>query len=92
MGCKSNTFGVKTQVFPSKAGRREEGIRTLDTVSRIAAFQATPFNHSGTSLYKYLTIRTFCPSTMQPLWLVLRFAQYRHFGLYFASLNLGTAL
>ncbi len=30
---------------------REEGIRTLDTVSRIPAFQASPFNHSGTSLF-----------------------------------------
>ena len=30
---------------------REEGIRTLDTVARILAFQASPFDHSGTSLY-----------------------------------------
>lgn len=29
---------------------REEGIRTLDTVTRIPTFQAGPFNHSGTSL------------------------------------------
>ena len=30
---------------------REEGIRTLDTVSRIHTFQACSFNHSDTSLY-----------------------------------------
>lgn len=30
---------------------REEEIRTLDTVTGIHAFQACPFNHSGTSLY-----------------------------------------
>jgi hypothetical protein len=29
---------------------REEGIRTLDTVTRILAFQASSFNHSDTSL------------------------------------------
>jgi hypothetical protein len=29
---------------------REEGIRTLDRVAPIPAFQAGPFNHSGTSL------------------------------------------
>ena len=29
---------------------REEEIRTLDTVTDIHAFQACPFNHSGTSL------------------------------------------
>ena len=28
---------------------RREGIRTPDTVTRILAFQASPFNHSGTS-------------------------------------------
>ena len=27
----------------------ERGIRTPDTVTRILAFQASPFNHSGTS-------------------------------------------
>ena len=30
---------------------REEGIRTLDRVAPIPAFQAGPFNHSGTSLF-----------------------------------------
>ena len=30
---------------------REEGIRTLDTVTHILAFQASSFNHSDTSLY-----------------------------------------
>jgi hypothetical protein len=29
---------------------REEGIRTLDTVTHILAFQASSFNHSDTSL------------------------------------------
>ena len=29
---------------------REEGVRTLDRVTPIPAFQAGPFNHSGTSL------------------------------------------
>ncbi len=32
---------------------REEGIRTLDTVSRIHTFQACSFNHSDTSLYYF---------------------------------------
>ena len=30
---------------------REKGIRTLDTVTHILAFQASSFNHSDTSLY-----------------------------------------
>ena len=30
---------------------REEGIRTLDTVTRILPFQGSSFNHSDTSLY-----------------------------------------
>ena len=30
---------------------REEGIRTLDTVTHILAFQASSLNHSDTSLY-----------------------------------------
>ena len=30
--------------------RREEGIRTLDTVTRILPFQGSSFNHSDTSL------------------------------------------
>ncbi len=29
---------------------REEGIRTLDTVTRILPFQGSSFNHSDTSL------------------------------------------
>jgi hypothetical protein len=35
--------------FPNEF-RREEGIRTLDRLAPIPAFQAGPFNHSGTSL------------------------------------------
>ena len=31
--------------------RREEGIRTLDTVTHILAFQASSLNHSDTSLF-----------------------------------------
>lgn len=31
--------------------RREEEIRTLDTVTHILPFQGSPFNHSGTSLF-----------------------------------------
>lgn|GEM_PF-6077635 len=31
----------------------EEGIRTLDTVSRIHTFQACLFNHSSTSPFKW---------------------------------------
>ena len=30
---------------------REKGIRTLDTVTHILAFQASSFNHSDTSLF-----------------------------------------
>ncbi len=33
--------------------RREEGIRTLDTVTHILAFQASSFNHSDTSLIRF---------------------------------------
>lgn len=43
---------------------REEGIRTLDTVSRIPAFQASPFNHSGTSLF--LLAGGKCKGLLQP--------------------------
>ncbi len=31
---------------------REEGIRTLDTVTRILPFQGSSFNHSDTSLFR----------------------------------------
>lgn len=31
---------------------RKEGIRTLDTVTRILPFQGSLFNHSSTFLYK----------------------------------------
>ena len=39
--------------------RREEGIRTLDTVTRILAFQASSFNHSDTSLIEDCKNRVF---------------------------------
>ena len=39
--------------------RREEGIRTLDTVTRILAFQASSFNHSDTSLFEDCKNRIF---------------------------------
>ncbi len=33
---------------------REEGIRTLDTVTRILPFQGSSLNHSDTSLYQLI--------------------------------------
>ena len=38
---------------------REEGIRTLDTVTRILAFQASSFNHSDTSLIEVANIMKY---------------------------------
>lgn len=38
---------------------REEGIRTLDTVTRILPFQGSSFNHSDTSLFEIAKIREF---------------------------------
>ena len=38
---------------------REEGIRTLDTVTRILTFQASSFNHSDTSLIQFANIGIF---------------------------------
>ena len=35
---------------------REEGIRTLGTVTRTLAFQASSFNHSDTSLFEVANI------------------------------------
>lgn len=35
---------------------REEGIRTLDTVTRILPFQGSSFNHSDTSLFEIAKI------------------------------------
>ncbi len=37
--------------------RREEEIRTLDTVARIPPFQGGAFNHSATSLFIYLYLQ-----------------------------------
>ena len=38
---------------------REEGIRTLDTVTRIQTFQACSFDHSDTSLIRIAKIDLF---------------------------------
>lgn len=38
---------------------REEGIRTLDTVTRILPFQGSSFNHSDTSLFEIAKIGYF---------------------------------
>ena len=40
----------KAETYASAFLCREEGIRTLDTVTHILAFQASSFNHSDTSL------------------------------------------
>ena len=39
--------------------RREEGIRTLDTVTRILPFQGSSFNHSDTSLFEVANIMKY---------------------------------
>ena len=39
--------------------RREEGIRTLDTVTRILPFQGSSFNHSDTSLIEVANIMKY---------------------------------
>ncbi|GEM_PF-2082512 len=38
---------------------REEGIRTLDTVTRILPFQGSLFNHSSTSLFGFANVMDF---------------------------------
>src|SRR5574343_604007 len=53
--CPDSPLGIKkpdfVRFFFVQSCCREEGIRTLDTVSRIHTFQACSFNHSDTSLY-----------------------------------------
>ena len=44
-----NTKACKSNIY--RLIRREEGIRTLDTVTRILPFQGSSFNHSDTSLF-----------------------------------------
>lgn len=50
------TLKEKIRIFTNKKSVenqrfcREEGIRTLDTVTRILPFQGSSFNHSDTSL------------------------------------------
>ena len=52
----------------------DEGIRTLDTVSRIHTFQACSFNHSDTSPWKGCKNKSFhpyCPNKFKAFSVVL---------------------
>ena len=50
----------------------ERGIRTLETVSRLHAFQACAFNHSATSPFIY-DLEEFCDIQLMPQILNLHF-------------------
>ena len=50
----SSLFNNKSLTFTVNGGER--GIRTLETVSRLHAFQACAFNHSATSPLKIVIL------------------------------------
>ena len=53
------TIKTKKVLKNSTFNSREEGIRTLDTVTRILPFQGSSFNHSDTSLIEVANIMKY---------------------------------